>query len=949
MLNIVCPKCQREMKLTKYKAGKFGPTCKGCNTKFQLLIKQKKDQSFVFKAALFPQADTGNTAKPVAADVTRADPAQTQAKKASEKKAEESKAKPKENNTASVGETALDAASDSMAAVPGNSSLAKPAQTKADIPGVVDSGTRSDSKTAGVGGTRAEAGRSGGQVGAAAIGGTMGPYRLTRLLGQGGMGAVYLAKQTSLDRDVALKVIKTKFSNRASMIARFTREAYAAAQLVHPNVVQIYDMGDVKGNCYFSMELVPGTSLSDVVQNGKKVDPQQAASFILHAARGLECAHNAGMVHRDIKPANLLVGSDGVVKVADLGLVKVPDQEEIEDEQDIAEMSALSASKDLTRYGSAIGTPYYMAPEQARNAVTVDHRADIYSLGCTFYVLLTGKKPFDGKSFQEVVSKHSSAPLVVPSKVVARVPESLSSVVAKMMAKDPDDRYQDTRSLIEDLEEFLGIASTEAFTPDEADAELLEKNAAAFNSIGTAKLRGVLPLALAMGSLLIAVLLLFVSWRWAIGFVVLPVAAIFSYFLISGIKENSNLFSKAREISNHGGILSWLKWAAAALLLGIASLLVGLLMPVLLLGLVGAGLGAAYYFLIDKPIAKQRAAAIKETEVLLRKMRLKGMEEATVQMFAAKYSGKNWEEFFESLFGYEAKRRVRDELAKTDIGKKRPKFWAWRDRISDSFDSRLEPLETQREKDHLQKIEQAGLQAEGVSASEAKERAAQMAEALVDHGDSIRVQALQAQLNELDPQKQRLKQRMKVKAMLAEARSGQYRKEQTAMEKITPALNRTFGSYTRFLAGCLLIVGCLMWARQNEFFADIQATVAEAKNLIDKADEIDPALAQAKAKQEGERLALVANKETAPLKIPLVGKLFFFNFNALIAGLILAMSMLIFGWKMSLFAFPAALITLWGGAFGIPDFEGINSIHSLSALIGVGLFMAGVLFGRMED
>ncbi|MEZ6108725.1 MAG: serine/threonine-protein kinase [Pirellulaceae bacterium] len=154
--------------------------------------------------------------------------------------------------------------------------------------------------------------------------GRLGGYRLLKELGRGGMGSVYLAKQLSLGRRVAIKTIRGKWASNPRAIARFIREAYAAAQLVHHNVVQIYDLDQDNGTNFFSMELVTGGSLDDVIKKEGKLEPRRAATLLLQAARGLKFAHDHGMVHRDVKPANLMINSEGLVKVADLGLVKTP-------------------------------------------------------------------------------------------------------------------------------------------------------------------------------------------------------------------------------------------------------------------------------------------------------------------------------------------------------------------------------------------------------------------------------------------------------------------------------------------------------------------------------------------------------------------------------------------------------------------------------------------------
>ncbi|MFT5303503.1 MAG: hypothetical protein ACI814_004322 [Mariniblastus sp.] len=920
MLEVTCPSCQKSMTLNKPKPGKFGPTCKRCETQFRLVITESGGQFScttqpVSKPSQDPQTNSKRTHdETVLAENTNSD-------------SEATPVHPRGSNTPT-----LPTGKETKTAMRHQDSPTRSTQAQGN------NLTKNDSTNATVISDRQTSSAP------AQLTERLGPYRLISILGEGGMGSVYLAKQTTLDRNVALKVVKSNLTSHKSMLARFTREAYAAAQLVHPNVVQIYDMGDDGGNCYFSMELVEGQSLLELVRKQKRLDPDQAASFILHAARGLRCAHNAGMVHRDVKPANLLVTEDGIVKVADLGLVKVSDQDDIETEVDQA--AALSASQDLTRIGSTLGTPYYMAPEQAKSSIDVDHRADIYSLGCTFYVLLTGQKPFDGDTVQELVSKHTSAPIIVPSKLVERVPELLSQIVTKMMAKQPSDRYQTMDELIVELESFLGLASNTAFTPDEQDANLIEKCASAFNTLPMAKFRGIIPLAGVAGSLLFASVMLFVGWKWATAFLILPLAAFASYFTISGILDASVLFAKTRELIVRSGIIAWLKWSAAAMLLVIASLMIGVFPHWLFLSLIGLAAGAGFCFLIDRPIENSRAPTILESEQLLRGMRLKGMDEATLQVFVAKYSGKHWEEFFEYLFGYAAKRRVRDELGKTEIGKQKPKFRRWRDGIADNLQARIDGINHENDQKHLQKTEQAGLVEQGVSAGEAKQQANQMAHALVDHGDSIRVAALQKQLVDLDPDAKREAQRNKVKALLAEARSGKYQKRQSSIQKIAPILNAFLGAYPRFLLGCCLVVGCLLWASQNSLLSveDLKqsATQALAGGSDQAAQELENAASKISADLQ-EKL----QQPTQPLSIPMLGGVFY-NFNSLLAGLILICSVVVLGWRISLFVLPAAFITIFGSSLGIPEILQINHVHAPSALAGIGLLIVGMLFGRSD-
>src|SRR5205085_2799317 len=231
----------------------------------------------------------------------------------------------------------------------------------------------------------------------------------------------------SLDRNVALKVMKPEWAKDATFVARFTREAYAAAQLTHHNVVQIYDFGEDAGTNFFSMEFVDGQTLAGLVREKQKLDVEEAVGYVLQAARGLKFAHDQSLIHRDVKPENLLLNRQGIVKVADLGLVKTPGVADADEPTGAAApatgggRASAAGSSQITQLNVAMGTPAFMAPEQARDAAHVDHRADIYSLGCTLYDLVTGRPPFEGRTAMEVITKHMSEPIVPSGAGVKRV------------------------------------------------------------------------------------------------------------------------------------------------------------------------------------------------------------------------------------------------------------------------------------------------------------------------------------------------------------------------------------------------------------------------------------------------------------------------------------------------------------------------------------------------
>ena len=256
-------------------------------------------------------------------------------------------------------------------------------------------------------------------------------YRIERELGRGGMGVVYLARNTLMHRDEVLKVAHQALLEKPGTGERFLQEIRSAAQLMHVNVVRAYAALRVGELLVFAMEFVPGDDLGKIVRTQGALSVVKACNFTAQVALGLQHAHEKGMVHRDIKPSNLILSTDGkkpVVKILDFGLAKMT--------------SEVGLAKDLTGSQKMMGTPDYVAPEQILDAAKAGIQADIYSLGCTLYYLLTGSPPFRGKSLYEVLHAHSTAAARPLNLVRPEVPAELAAVVAKMMAKDPAKRYR---------------------------------------------------------------------------------------------------------------------------------------------------------------------------------------------------------------------------------------------------------------------------------------------------------------------------------------------------------------------------------------------------------------------------------------------------------------------------------------------------------------------------
>lgn len=260
-------------------------------------------------------------------------------------------------------------------------------------------------------------------------------YRILGKLGAGAMATVFKAKQLSLDRMVAIKVLPRKFTTNAQFIERFYAEGRAAAQLNHPNIVQAYDVGKAGEYHYFVMEYVEGRTVYDDITKHKRFDEREAIDIVTQIAEALQHAHERGLIHRDVKPKNIMINREGVAKLADMGLARA-----------ISDKEAAEAEA-----GKAFGTPYYISPEQIRGEVNVGPPADVYSLGATLYHMVTGNVPFDGKNPSAVMHKHLKADLVPPDHVNPKLSAGISEVIEMMMAKDPRKRYQSCKDLLVDL------------------------------------------------------------------------------------------------------------------------------------------------------------------------------------------------------------------------------------------------------------------------------------------------------------------------------------------------------------------------------------------------------------------------------------------------------------------------------------------------------------------
>ena len=893
-MQIFCPHCGQEIALKVNKAGGYHPVCPDCQKRFVIIVALVEGHRLILQGpaldALAPVKIPRAVLEPTPDELDEPLTASADATVPEETLAEDPAPASRGGRESRPADGAADATAAEGAAAPRSGAAASSS----------GDGDAEESPTAGAGGgPRRE--RSAPK--SRALSGRVDGYEVIEQLGQGGMGTVYRARQLSLDRTVALKTLHPKWAESADFLSRFTREAYAAAQLTHHNVVQIYDLGEEERIHYFSMEHVPGCTLGDLIKEKGALDPEEAAGYILQAARGLKFAHDHNMIHRDVKPANLLLNDQGVVKVADLGLVKrgteagAPTGRKAEDGGDGG----------ATRPG-AMGTPAYMAPEQGRDAGRVDHRVDIYSLGCTFYALTTGRPLFEGKTAAEVMTKHATEQVIPPESIKKRVPRSVSAIILKMVAKDPDERYGSMEEVIRALEDFLGIAAG-PFTPREEHARSLEDAVDAFNTCSGARIGAALKIGYAALCGMVALAGIYLGrplvFNAAVSLWLFTAA---SYVVLTGITQRSHLFRKLRQLVLGARLPEWVGWGLliAALLALVVAL--GLHWVMLATLAVGAGLAAVFHVTVDAVTARQRRPHVEAVREMLKQMRLRGLEEDALRRFVCKYAGRNWEPFYEALFGYEAKIAAREHWGPDEDGRPRKKHAAWRDGIIRGVEAKQERREAARQRKHLARIEAQRLKAAGATEEEAERSADERAERMVERAAEYRetgewagMEAGAEEAEELTPPRRR---------------SG----------LVANGLALVLGPPARLAVGAILLAGYALWAREQGLLAHLR----ERSGL-------------------GGLRWLLSAEELAPLSLPVVpdaATAFVSHHGAGIAGIALLASVFHPGKRMTVCLLPGVALLIAAPVLPVPEVvPGLTPAETRLAA-GAALGAAGYWLGR---
>jgi serine/threonine-protein kinase len=286
-------------------------------------------------------------------------------------------------------------------------------------------------------------------------------YQFVEKLGQGAMGIVYKARQLSMNRLVAIKILHPRLAANSEILRRLVDEAHIAAKLSHNNIVQAIDVGSAGNIHYFVMEYVEGTNIKQELEAGKKYEEKEAVEIVLQIAQALQHANRRGLIHRDVKPANIILTKDGIAKLADLGMARETDD----------------AARTRAEKGLTIGTPFYISPEQILARSDIDVRADMYSLGATFYHMVTGQPPYPEAKVDEVLEAHLKRELTPPDHLNTELSSGLGEVVEIMMAKDRKKRYRTPDDLIIDLECLL-VGDPPKLARQRIEASTLEELAA---------------------------------------------------------------------------------------------------------------------------------------------------------------------------------------------------------------------------------------------------------------------------------------------------------------------------------------------------------------------------------------------------------------------------------------------------------------------------------------
>ncbi len=735
---------------------------------------------------------------------------------------------------------------------------------------------------------------------------SLGGYRLGRRIGLVRVGTAFEARQRSTGLDLALAVIKPRWSAIPVYLSRIAREAFAAAQLKHPNLLPPLDWNIDRGFAFVASEALEGTPLSD--PGGREgLDRKARVAAILHVARALKRAHEQGIYHRDLSLKKIRIDQDGLTRLADLGIGLTPE----------------TAEAPTTPAIPLAGAPPTMVPEPATAGFI---RQDISSLG---------------RSLQGLIGGNLGDRALSPS---------LAAITRKMLGENPEARFSDMGTVVRALEAEL--AMTASFIPREEDARAIETEARSFHDLPLARLRPKVTLG-TLGLLGLFVAMALLGGKPLMTLPALGLAAIgwTTLTLFRGHGSRNPIVERVRALLLGGGPGNVFTTLATVALVVVVLTFTGHLGFWIFLAVLGIGLGSAYHFAVDRPLQQARGEVVERARLVVRGLRRIGVDEDTIRGFVCRQAGTDWEEFYETLFGYDALRSARRRWGLDAGGKRRPRFARWRDPILDAIDTRLEFRRGLRDRALFEMIEERALEARGINLLTARRKARRISEALVlfarqfrttgDHESGL---SLMDALNRVA------------------ARPDDYLTThiESDDQKTTPAwrealdfLTRTvFGPRTRFLAGGVLLAGSLVWMHQNNLIqpeaiknAGMNVSNDHEKALEDAQKIGRETVANVKGVVSG--ATRTKQLEIDGISPELTRRIDGFGLG--VAGLILIGSSFFRGTRFAIFAVPGALIAAIGPHLAEPGARTLGMTSLIALAIGAGLFGLGVVFGRSRE
>ncbi|HMO26870.1 MAG TPA: serine/threonine-protein kinase, partial [Tepidisphaeraceae bacterium] len=696
-------------------------------------------------------------------------------------------------------------------------------------------------------------------------------------------------------------------------------------------------------------------------------------------------AHSRGVLHRDLKPANIMVGAFGEVQVMDWGLARALPLAGVEG------VTPVEGLRDATEQGRGMGTYAYMPPEQAQDAAHVDQRADVYSLGCTLYHLVTGRPPYSGRTAMEVITKHQREPLTPPDAVVDDVPRSLSSIIQKMLAKKPEQRMQTMREVIVSLEDFLGIATAGPFTPKEEHVRTMEFASRSFAESTWANLRPKLFIAFFVLCGFGAVIPWFMDASETfklgvsgavVGFAVLTTLA---YQITLGLFDRTPIFDRIRQYVFGAGLLDWLIWLIGGATIVLVLNAFGLLWWWIGAGIVAIGVAQAFYWVVDRQAKSDRRSAVVQADHLLKQMRERGLEENTLRQFVAKHGGEMWEAFFEAMFGYDAKIAARRAGWGKERGRERSRWGAWREPIIDWFDEKIRLRRERREAKMLARAEAKALQSKGIHEQLAMKQAMKNAERYVQRAGKLRrtserklyaaplpaaappgrdagkgpdKPAETAAPGKPDADATLVKSAPPGKTILDEEDDEHEprKRESYFRRRYGGPLDMLLGAQVRFFLATIILACFAVWFQQNRGQQALEETVdtVNARRVIEGGTDVRGTIERAGDVGQEAIESMRERVGSQPLRLPLVPERFskpLGGWHAGLAGMLMLLSCFFSGKTLAVFVLLSAGTALyahqpWFPVVGQMLHDGKPGIAAAAA---VGLWLFGVIFFRVND